>query len=342
MRKTSKEQTAASQINGGRSNGPKSEEGKKKSSLNSLKDAIFAKGVVVTAAGERVKDYADFKAWVWDSVHPDNALEEILTNDIVVNWWQRQRVRRCASAALENRLQNLQLHDCYLRSDDIEPVKVRFQLYLGRYETTTAATPSDDVYEIVTELENARRELASTTVGLEFLISKVHAVKREAKSGGQISNVSEVVLQACGGIVNDFALYSKTVNLINKMESAKAAERASTGGRGGAGQTKETARASKDDRVKRESEERTQAQGGRFVLVSLIKDLENELVLRKKLLELGEKEQRKTHFAANVLPTDSTYDRFERAETTYERRLYRALGALLTIKRGKDTSKMLH
>jgi hypothetical protein len=73
------------------------------------------------------------------------------------------------------------------------------------------------------------------------------------------------------------------------------------------------------------------------VLVSAIETVAGDLKVRKQVLEAIEKWGDKTRVAAAVLPVDSTCDRFARAETADDRRLYRAL-ALLTMRRAKDTS----
>ena len=206
----------------------------------------------------------------------------------------------------------------------------------------TNITPPGDLNQIVTELENARSQLASTPLGVEFLIEKVNAVKKEAESKGQISLASEVTLRGCAGFTNDLARYCKSINWINKTESAKAAERAQGEQRGGTGQTKGTKR-EKAERVQsagqREAEERKEADR-RFVLVTMIEEIALWLRIRKQVLESIEKWHDKSRVAAAVLPADSSCDRFARAETAYDRRLYRAL-ALLTMKQGKDASKIL-
>ncbi len=343
MRKNSKKQTAASRANGAKSTGPTSADGKQKSRRNALKDGLFSKDVVVTAAGERVEDFKSLKAAVWDSVQPDDALQEMLANDLVVNWWRRQRVRCCETAEFQNRLENLKAHDSYLRSDQIEPLKVRFHLALGPYEATTNITPPGDFKQIVTELENARSQLASTSLGVEFLIKEVDAVKEEAESTGQISLASEVTLRGCAGLTNDLGLQCRSINWINKTKSATAAERAQGEQRGGTEQTEGTP-PEKANRVQsagqREAEEWDEADG-RFMLVSVIKDIARSLRIRKRVLELIEKWHEKSRVAAAVLPADSSCDRFARAETAYDRRFYRALGALLAMKQAKDASKIL-
>ncbi len=322
-----------------KSTGPTSADGKQRSRLNALKDGLFSKEIVVTAAGERVENFKRFEAWVWDSVQPDGAIEEILTNDVVVNWWGRQRVRRCQSAALQNRLENLKAHDLYLRSDEIEPLKVRFCLALEQYQAAPNSLPSKDFNEIITELENVRSLLASTSLGLEFLIEKVKSVKEEAESNGQIPVASEVTLRACAGFTNGLAVCCRGVNWVIKRESANAVKRAQARQRGGIGHTKEV-EPEKAKRVKsggqREAGEWGEAEC-KFVLVSTIEDVERDLELRKQVLESIEKWHDKTRVAAAVLPADSTCDRFARAETAYDRRLYRAL-ALLTMKPAKDAS----
>lgn len=336
MRKTSKKQSEASRKNGTKSTGPTSADGKQKSRLNALKNGIFSKELVLTAAGERVENFKRFEAWVWDSVQPDGAIEEILTNDVVVNWWARQRVRRCQSAELQNRLENLKARDLYLRSDEIEPLKIRFCLALEKYQAATNIIPPGDVDQIVSELENVRSQLASTPRGLEFLIEKVKSVKEVAESKGQISVASEVTLRACAGFTNSAAVCCRMINFATKTESAMAAERAQAGQCGGIGQTK----AVEPEKAKQvQSGDQTEAgESGeaewKFVLVSAIGDVERGLGFRKGLLEAIEKSQDKTRVAASVLPADSTCDRFARAETAYDRRLYRAL-ALLTMRQAK-------
>jgi len=345
VRKNSKKQTAASRANGAKSKGPESADGKQKSRLNALKDGFFSRNVVVTAAGERVKEYERFKAWVWDSVHPDGAFEEILANDVVENWWRRRRVRCCESAELQHRLENLKTHDLYLRCDETEPLKVRFQLALDRYQATNASTPSEDLNEIVTELEQARSQLVSTPLGLEFLIKKVDSAKKIAESTGWISPAFERVLLACAGVMNDCALFANLVNWCNKVISEKAAERGQAGQGGGTGPTEENEpKKSKVDRSggkTQAGESKAESRTMQAVLVDAIEDVARELRHRKQLLELNEKFQGKTRFAAAVLPDDATCERLSRAETTFDRRLYRALGALLAIKGGKDAPKSL-
>jgi hypothetical protein len=338
VRENSYSQTAASHTNGGKSRGPTSVEGKKKSRLNALKNGLFSRDIVVTAAGERIEDFESVQRAIWDSVQPDNALEEILTDDLLANWWRRQRVRRSESAELRSRLENLDIQNTYLPSNEIEPLKFRFCLLLERYRAMRH-TPAADFNEIVTELENARSQLALTSLGLEFLMKKVNDVKTEAKSAGQISDASLETLCACVGLTNDIIPLCIGMNSANKTQSAKAAEYTRARQCGGTGQSKE-AEKSKDQRGgTKEAEEWNKA--GKAMLVSAIEIAAHDLKVRTTLMKWIEKCQRKTGFAAAILPADSTCDRFSRAETAYDRRFYRALAALLTMKEVKNASKVL-
>jgi hypothetical protein len=75
------------------------------------------------------------------------------------------------------------------------------------------------------------------------------------------------------------------------------------------------------------------------MLLSLIEIVVGQLNTRKQSIETIEKWQDKTLLTAAVFSTDGTFDRFARAETTYDRRMYRALEALLAMKQTKMLPK---
>jgi hypothetical protein len=89
-------------------------------------------------------------------------------------------VRRCESADIQGRIENPQIHDFYLGSDEIQALYLHFGLALEQYQSAKSK-PSGDLSEIVTELENVRRRLASTALGIEFLIHRVNC--RQDRSG---------------------------------------------------------------------------------------------------------------------------------------------------------------
>ena len=181
-------------------------------------------------------------------------------------------MRRCESADIQGRIENPQIHDFYLGSDEIQALYLHFGLALEQYQSAKSK-PSGDLSEIVTELENVRRRLASTALGIEFLIHRVNAVKIEAESTGHISDTSVAALRACAGLTDDFAPLCSALNWISKTESTKAAERARAGQPDGTGQTNEV---ELDDQGGGEKEAgKGNAADAKFMLLSLI-----EIVVR--------------------------------------------------------------
>ena len=88
----------ASQINANRENakastGPKSEEGKAKSSRNNTKFGLFTTNNCVQP--EEKEDYDDFCSKLWSTLAPADPVEEVTAAEFVRNAW---RLRRCAMA----------------------------------------------------------------------------------------------------------------------------------------------------------------------------------------------------------------------------------------------------
>jgi hypothetical protein len=338
MSKISKKKIAANRANAAKSTGPKSATGKQHSRLNALKDGLYSKELVVTAIGESAEEFERIHNWVWNSVQPEDALEAIYTEDVVQNWWRRQRVRRSESAEIQNRAETKETYDTYLH-DEVESLKLRFQFRLEQYKSTTPSTPSGDREQIVNELENVRSQLAATPAGLEFLIERVTKVQKKAKNTGQMSPASEVDLRACGGFMNDPVQAAIEVNWCNKALLSRATdERGPDGQRRGFGQTQrvEPKKAEGDqNEAKKGAEEVSEQEKDtlKAALASTIGVVKFLLTDRKQLLEHLEQRQRETRRASAVLPDDRTWNRFERAEKRYNRSLQRAMEALQARKK---------
>ena len=87
-----------SQINANRENakfstGPKTEEGKAKSSRNNTKFGLFATNNCVQP--EEKEDYENFCSKLWSTLAPADPVEEVTAAEFVRNAW---RLRRCAMA----------------------------------------------------------------------------------------------------------------------------------------------------------------------------------------------------------------------------------------------------
>ena len=98
QRKELKTMASASQINANRENakastGPKTEEGKAKSSRNNTKFGLFTTNNCVQP--EEKEDYDEFCSKLWTTLAPADPVEEVTAAEFVRNAW---RLRRCAMA----------------------------------------------------------------------------------------------------------------------------------------------------------------------------------------------------------------------------------------------------
>jgi len=358
MRTNSPKQTEASRANGSRSKGPNSAHGKQRVRLNAVKDGLFSKELVIESAGEQQEDFDKLKAAVWDFFQPANLLEEMLVADFVENWWRRQRIRRLESAELKNRIETLAIRRLLQCSDEVEVLKVQFLTLVAKYPNQPSSEDQQDRAELPIELEEIRKQLASTSVGVEFLTDTMKKIEKEAASKGEISALSEVLIFACCGFANEFARDCRLGNLINKRESQAAA----AADKSKQEQTKSERPLSEEPvneeafaRILKEQERKSKKGKGKFrqilqmdpksvnteMLVQLIRMAAGPLVTRKKFLKYLENLEDKSRSTAAILPPETTSDRFSRAETAIERRMYRALGMLLAMQQPADTPKML-
>ncbi len=92
-----------SRANGARSNGPATEEGKAKSSLNAIKHGLTSNKVVVLQ-NENPEDYARLAADFADTFQPANLAEGSLVQEMVNSQWKRLRAE-----AIETGLMDLAL-----------------------------------------------------------------------------------------------------------------------------------------------------------------------------------------------------------------------------------------
>src|SRR5579884_3718204 len=83
---------AANRANAEKSTGPKSEEGKSRSSRNSFKHGLYSKQLVLP--GEDPAELDRLKADLRAEHQPANETEEILVNELAEQYWRLRRARR--------------------------------------------------------------------------------------------------------------------------------------------------------------------------------------------------------------------------------------------------------
>src|SRR5581483_5832912 len=96
---TSEAKLAANRANAQKSIGPKSEEGKSRSSRNSFKHGLYSKQLVLPGEDPTALDQlrADLRA----EHQPINTTEEILVNEMAEQYWRIRRFRRYEVTAWE-------------------------------------------------------------------------------------------------------------------------------------------------------------------------------------------------------------------------------------------------
>jgi hypothetical protein len=155
------------------------------------------------------------------------------------------------------------------------------------------------VADKITQIEGVRQQLASTSQGLEFLIREMKEIEARGRAfPGGPSIEDDVLMLACCGFGDNMA--RATFQFIINMLASERGD------------------------VDKKSFSRSME-----ILLS-------SLSYRRRLVRRAEKLEGRTR--SDITSISNTFDRFSRAETTYERRMYRALGMLLALRSGSSRS----
>jgi hypothetical protein len=370
--KGSPKQSEASRANGSKSKGPKSVAGKSKVAQNATREGLFSRQVVIEQLGEKQRDFDDMKEQLWDVLQPTNALEEMLVQDFLENWWRRERIRRAETAELRTRAGFLDLRTMLNDKDKIEKLRFRFLILYGEYAKILASSVPTDVGDTMAQLEEVRQELMATAKGVDFLLTEVEPVSRTLKKTGTPSLADQIRLQTCCGFGSQAAVFYASVNDWNRQQSNGVSDSEATAGgnsfvpisddpqiltimlsfakvaaerrRKEAAEAAEAAKLNVVATPKAEDAEKEQAEKKEqdalkdekreelsIALQAILDAAIGELRRRKQLLEVIEGEEAKTATSMTVIDEDLS-ERFARAETAVERRMYRALAALAAMR----------
>jgi hypothetical protein len=102
---------AANRANGRLSAGPRSEQGKRQSSMNGLKHGIFAKALEtsISELGEDAADYESLRRGLHATFGPQDALEEMLVEEMAQLSWRRNRLMRAESGLLASKRRSYEI-----------------------------------------------------------------------------------------------------------------------------------------------------------------------------------------------------------------------------------------
>lgn len=101
----SEKRLAANRANAQKSTGPRTEQGKAASRINSLRHGLTAKTVVLDS--EDPAEFAAFRERVISSFAPAEGAEQLLTEELADALWRLKRAQRIESSALDHYLDGL-------------------------------------------------------------------------------------------------------------------------------------------------------------------------------------------------------------------------------------------
>ena len=366
-----------------KSPGPKSKAGKQQSAQNAVKDGAFSRGIVIERLGERRADFEHAKQMFWGFFQPSNPLEEMLVSDFVENWWRRERVRRAEEEELHNRLKLDQIKNDLKRSDEVEELRLRFAVLFESYSAINVMhqRPQD----IPPELQDVLSQLASTALGIDFLILLAKMIASSVEHTEILTQRDRALLGLILGHGNEgtsaaLVMYpaseirsqlseqraqesakhrnskhqtpavpspsplsaiaeSKSIAESDKKDQKQAIPSADeSGSKAGAVDSDPSPASISESKPPAESDKKPSEKATRWKdeLRSQIDKTRVEIVLhqlnerKRKLDEIDQGER--ANLMATAIVDPKIFERFSRAETQAERRMYRALAALTAMR----------
>jgi hypothetical protein len=103
VRPISLRKVEANRENALKSTGPRTAAGKRRSSLNARKHAVFAKQLIIATgpAAEKLEHYEQLRRDLWRAYRPVSPAQEQIVNNLVVIAWRRRRLARSETKQFE-------------------------------------------------------------------------------------------------------------------------------------------------------------------------------------------------------------------------------------------------
>jgi len=303
---------SSSKQKGTKSGGPKTPAGKKKSAANSLRDGIFSDEVVIEGLGETEAGYEQMKQYCWDFFQPSNAMEQLQFSDFVNNVWRRRRVRHAERLYLQNRVVEVHWEHERRRSAEVDNLKAHFTSLFRNYVTYRET-------QLPRELEEVRGKLLNSSSGTDFLLDLFREIMAELEASGHLSGNFATLYDFC---IGDAAR--------SKFEIL----RILPNNRGGAQSHGDNTAYPKIKELT-QTEREAAIEEGRAIRGELEKAIVaseiRELMERRQKLRQVEISRAEIEVCMSIAGQGSS-DRFARAETQHERRMYKALSAWVLLR----------
>ncbi len=182
---TSEKQLVANRANAKRSTGPKSKNGKARSSKNALTHGLTGADIVVP--GEDPEEFEALRAGLYVDFEPTGTIEHELIDRMADVFWRLRRVPKLEALLIEARHRDLQRSDpLYKKSPDemwdhhiCMLAGIRCRQYFGFHELLKAK--EDGRYE--RELEHFREEVAAEQRARAEEMARSNRHERELNTG---------------------------------------------------------------------------------------------------------------------------------------------------------------
>jgi hypothetical protein len=120
---TTEKQNEANRINAQKSTGPRTDEGKQRSSQNALKHGLLAQRSVIP--GEDPAEFDALVTWFENTFNPSNAYEASLVRQMADADWRLQRISHLEKAYLSSAVEDTLAHFKQFHRDEPEPDTVK-------------------------------------------------------------------------------------------------------------------------------------------------------------------------------------------------------------------------
>jgi hypothetical protein len=255
---------------------------------------------------------------LFECIQPHGALEEQMAMDFTENMFLRERVRRAAEQETANRLETFQLESELRRSDQLEKLRHRFLLHMEEHlsdgDLSYGGVPID--------IEETRRELMSSSEGVDFLLELLEQIETDPEGDAKQRAIFDAI-RGCGHPLDVRSRIERlTIDNNSAPWSTDVPESAAKGAGGEPNAHTEDDLSAGDELLSGGIS--ALARKGFAALINSVAESLRER--KKKLKKIEEAEMQKQ---INLIMLDpSPSERFSRAETSRERKMYRALGAI--------------
>jgi len=300
---SSEKKIKANQQNSQDSTGPTTPEGKDRSRRNAIQSGLFCRDLIIASAGERQEDFDGVLSDLRDLFPPQDVLTGFFVADTAGMLWRLLRIRRYETAEIRKQCDTARYRRDLEKLSEVNSLKMHFALECAALWVT--APRSAERMALTFSVEETRRQLERTTLGLDFLLEQIEGIRKMVETDGYLSaqNV-DVLIRVWGGGDQSVGL----VGVLN--ETAKA----------------EMEKFKNDGQVDRTRFEETK-QSWSTLFKYKIEGLE---AMKALIMELESVEE-EACFTALVMPPPEVVEKINRAETPLRRHLFKNMDTLVDV-----------